>query len=433
MTAALAAGRGGDAGDLGSLIQAAHVPPLLTVPGEDVTLRYAIVCPAPGGDLLSGRPCDASGTVYIRPGQAGPFTMLSLERGDDSAQGRWFVRVPPAIAADPAGFSYYAVLRNDATGDVLTLPAAGAAAPQRSLQLGAPAAIDLGVHGFGRVRRRDARVVGADWGGDPGEVGVSNERGAGRIGPSSFDVDRRGRVTVLDQVNRRLLRWQGARTTAIRLRYATGLADMALGRDGSIYVLDATRKPTLRVLRADGRQRSARAIAERTWAQLRVGPQGPVVQSVPSEQWMPVGNSVHLLAREAQARRARSGRLLADGTEMVVLRVGADELRVATVAAGVVQSGWRIVSRTPLGEVQLAERVGNRVVVVLKTYTDTQDEFVVLVLDGKGVSRQFSLASAQWTETAPLARFRLVGSSLYQLGSTPAGLFVDRFDLEVTQ
>jgi hypothetical protein len=40
---------------------------------------------------------------------------------------------------------------------------------------------------------------------------------------------------------------------------------------------------------------------------------------------------------------------------------------------------------------------------------------------------------SEWAESAPLARFRLAGSSLYQLGSTPAGAFVDRYDLEVTR
>ena len=61
----------------------------------------------------------------------------------------------------------------------------------------------------------------------------------------------------------------------------------------------------------------------------------------------------------------------------------------------------------------------------------SEDEFVALVLGDKGLVRQISLASADWAETAPLGRFRLVGRSLYQLGSTPTGAFVDRFDLEV--
>jgi hypothetical protein len=64
-------------------------------------------------------------------------------------------------------------------------------------------------------------------------------------------------------------------------------------------------------------------------------------------------------------------------------------------------------------------------------YTNDQDEFVVLVLGPGGIEQRFSRDSADWAETAPLSRFRLVGASLYQLGSTPAGVFVDRIDLEV--
>ena len=90
-------------------------------------------------------------------------------------------------------------------------------------------------------------------------------------------------------------------------------------------------------------------------------------------------------------------------------------------------------SATPLGEVQLAEPLGNCVVLVIRPYTETQDEFLVLVLGDRGVERSFSVDSADWAETAPLARFRLVGSSLYQLGSTPSGMHVDRFDLEVNR
>ena len=73
------------------------------------------------------------------------------------------------------------------------------------------------------------------------------------------------------------------------------------------------------------------------------------------------------------------------------------------------------------------------VVVVMRPYTETQDEFLVLVLGDRGLERSFSLDSADWAETAPLARFRLAGSSLYQLGSTPSGMHVDRFDLEVNR
>jgi len=83
--------------------------------------------------------------------------------------------------------------------------------------------------------------------------------------------------------------------------------------------------------------------------------------------------------------------------------------------------------------VQLAEPNGNRFVVVTKTYTDDRSEYVVLLLDPSGVVNSFSVESLEWAESAPLARFRLAGSSLYRLGSTRAGLFVDRFDVEVSR
>ena len=75
---------------------------------------------------------------------------------------------------------------------------------------------------------------------------------------------------------------------------------------------------------------------------------------------------------------------------------------------------------TPLAEVQLAEPIGQRLVAVVRVYTDDADEFVALVLSRRGSFEEFSLDAADWAETAPLGRFRLVGRSLYQLGSTPA-------------
>jgi hypothetical protein len=116
--------------------------------------------------------------------------------------------------------------------------------------------------------------------------------------------------------------------------------------------------------------------------------------------------------------------------EVVVFRNG-NEIRAALTGPGLLRQTWRVTSETPLAEVQLAEPLGNRLLVVVRTYTDHADEFVVLVLGSRGIEERFSLDSADWAETAPLSRFRLVGSSLYQLGSTPAGLFVDRIDLEV--
>ena len=407
-------------------IEAAHLPPLLTLPGEPVALRYAIVC-TPRSD---GRPCDGSGEVYLRPGRSGPFRRLALGRGDHAVDGRYFVEVPAELASSRDGFSYYAVLRDEANGDSVTVPSGGAAAPQQSLPLRSAVEVELGAHEFGRTRPPAARVVTARWGSELGEAGVAGTRELGFVGPSAFDVDAKGAVTMLDQVNGRLQRWDRGRVEATEVDVSGGLAELAVEPDGTVDVLEppnrATPEPMLRRFDRTGAPRSVQRLADRTWAKLAIGPAGPVVQQQPSEQWMPAA-----LDRAEQARHGTPGRPLAGGRELFVQRIGSGELRLAEVAGNATVRAWRILSSTPLGEVQLVEPLGSGIVAVVKTYLDAQDEYLVLVLDRAGVVEQFALSAPQWAESAPLARFRLAGSSLYRLGSTHTGTFVDRFDLEV--
>jgi hypothetical protein len=412
-------------------LDALHVPPVLTRAGEPVTLRYAIVC-APRDD---GEPCDGSGSVYVRPGQSGPFRRLTLMRDADSDRGRYFVDLPSEIASSRDGFSYYAVLRDDAGGETLTVPAGGDSAPERSFPLGDVAELELGVHAFGHDRAPDERVVMARWGSEVGEAGLAGSRELGFIGPSSFDVGATGTVAVLDEVNDRVERWSRSGVRATSVDVSGGLADFALEPGGAMDVLEPpsrmTPAPVLRSFWADGTPRWAQRLSDRTWAKLAAGPTGPVVQQQPSEQWLPVANAGAALGRSAQADSGRPGRRFANGREVVVERIGSGELRLAELGGDSVVRSWRITSETPLGEVQLVEPHGNRLVVVTKTYTDERSEYVVLVLNRSEIATSFAVESLEWAESAPLARFRLAGSSLYRLGSTRAGLFVDRFDLEV--
>src|SRR6266545_4290480 len=366
-------------------VDAAHVPPVLTLPGEQIRLRFAVVC-TPRDD---GEPCRGSGDVYVRAGQTGPFRRLALRRSEDSKDGRYYSDLPGEIASSRDGFSYYAVVRDDATTATVTVPSGGAAAPQRSMLLGAPAPVTLGAHVFGHPRAADARVVDARWGSGPQEVGLAGSRERGFTGPSAFAVEADGSYDVLEPPN------------------------------------------TLRSFRPDGSQKWSQTLSDRTWAKLAHGPTGPVVQQQPSEQWLPAAERGAPLTRSAQARGGRPGKPVGDGREVIVERVGEGELRVAEAAGNSPLRSWRITSATPLGEVQLAEAHANCIVLVTKTYTDERDEFLVLVLDSKGLAQEFSVAATAWAEAAPLARFRLSGSSLYRLGSTQSGAFVDRFDLEV--
>jgi hypothetical protein len=428
------ADRAGEATAASSL-EATHLPALLTASDERVALYYDVYC---GREDAAGldAPCDAEASVFVRPGDAGTFERLPLRPDARAPEGRYVAEVPAAIARSRAGFSYYATFTSDGGSHELVLPAGGASAPQRSLPLGRNIDVRLPSHAFGHPRKADARVAEAAWGSGAGEVGLEQGRNLPPIGGSAFEVDSSGTVTVLDEANRRLLRWRAGSNPPSQTALAIDgtLADLAVADDGTVYVLESSghspRSNVLRSFMPNGSEIASGLTAERA-SEVRVGANGDaVVQQQPSGQWMVGASKDQVLLPGNQRKSGRSGRPLADGSEVVVLRRG-NEIRVALVRSGAVERSWRVMSADALAEVQLAEPRGGNLVLVARVYTDSRDEFLVLVLGAKGLVHSFAVESADWAETAPVSRFRLAGSSLYQLGSTPVRVFVDRYDLEV--
>jgi len=413
-------------------LEASHLPPLLTVPGEDLELRFDSTCLAADADE-SGAGCEVSGTVIAREGSGGEPVELPLE---PAGGGVLTTRVPTSLASAPRGFTYYAVLRAEPGGPVAAVPAGGAAAPYRSLPMSNTVGVDLGAHVFGVGVRKGARIAFAPWGSGPRSVGLESGPQQTPVGASSFDVDDAGTLTVLDEVNHRLLRWpDGVGVPSLTpVSVAGTIADLRVATDGSAYALETVaspgRGPLVRRFDADGRELETVETAERTASRIELGPEGPLVLAHPSHQWLPLYVDGAPAARSQQQAHGRTGQPVAAGREVVVLRRDR-EVRVALVTAEGVRRSWRITSDTPLAEVQLAEVRGPRAVIVVRAYSDLEDEFIVLVLDGKGVVSRFAVCPEDWAETAPLSRFRIAGSWLYRLGSSPAGAFVDRFDLEV--
>jgi hypothetical protein len=423
--------RGADSN--GPFVEATHLPPLLTAEGEPVDLSYDTYCIDSQSEEAEGS-CALTGSVFIRPGAKGQFRELPLL--SDGTAGRLVAQVPETIASSRTGFTYYAEIKAESGRASVTLPAGGASAPHQSLPLGRAIEIDLGRHRFGEPSPADERVAEIGWGDGQSEAGLEQGRNLTPIGASAFDIDPSGVVVLLDQAHRRVLRWRNGsgKPTRIPVAIAGTLADMSLAPDGTIYVLESVnrlgRTPLVRRFDSYGEELEPTEIAERTSSQIRQGPSGPVVLQQPSGQWMPIAFAGSPVGPEIQRRRGRSGRPLRGGGEVVVLRRG-NEIRVALAGPAGVRRSWRITSETALAEVQLAEPFGQNLVLVVRVLTDDVDEFVALVLDNEGLIQRISLDSADWAETAPLGRFRLVGHSLYQLGSTPTGAFVDRFDLEV--
>ena len=174
------------------LLDATHLPPLLTAPDEEVVLRYDVHCASAFEGTEDAAPdtggCSPGGMVFVRAGVSGQFQPIPLAIDPTAAQGRWFARVPAAIAGSRRGFSYYAVLRAGSGDVTTTLPSGGASSPHRSLPLGRAVQVSLGRHEFGRVREADQRVAQGRWGRGAGEIGLEGGTNVAPTGGSSFDV-----------------------------------------------------------------------------------------------------------------------------------------------------------------------------------------------------------------------------------------------------
>jgi hypothetical protein len=419
----------------GAVLDATHLPPLLTLPGERVELEYDVHCaPAEPADVDEG--CIVQGTVYTRTIGGSTFTPIPLRERTTNGIRQLTAAAPPGLGSHSAGFEYYAVIEAPALERRVVLPAGGADAPHVSRSLANPVEVALGRHDFGATRAADARPALARWGSGDLDVGLEGGRGTSPVGASAFDVDAAGRILLLDQVRRRLLRWAPGRRAPVGIPLSvTGtIADLAAASDGSVYVLESVAhahgRPLVRRFDDGGRELEAIETAERGASQLRSSPGGTLVLSQPSHHWMPMMLHGVPASRAEQLGNGRAGRTVLGGSQVVSYRVR-DELRVAIVSRERVTRSWRVTSETPLAEVQLAEPRGQPLVVVVRVYEASDAEFDVLVLDRAGLVQRFAVSPSDWAESAPLGRFKLVGRSLFRLGSTPTAAFVDRFDLEV--
>ncbi len=429
-----------------AFVTATHFPPRLRAAGEPAQLRYDIYCLPPGGDSdQSAGVCDGGGTVYVRPGASGRFTAVPLQLDPNAVEGRYYADVPAAIANAATGFQYYAVLEDRSRGLTTTLPAGGASAPQWSWRLGQPATVDLGTHTFGATRQASARVVSASWGDGPGQVGLEDGADA-PAGASSFDVVGRT-VYLLDEANKRILRYPDGDSppSVVATPAVSGvIADLAVAANprpggGSYFVLEEphANQPSavLDTLDASGATIRRDALPERVAPQVRLAGSTVYVSQYPSSQWMPaaVDGGARALTTNDEVAGGVPGRPLASGGEIAVESLG-DEIRVALVdSAGTVRRAYAVRSATPIADVQLADVLpSGKLVLVFSVYTETQHEYQVLVLGATDTVTSFAVPADEYAESSPLSRFRLSGTSLYRLGSTASGPFVDRYDLGVS-
>ena len=406
------------AGGFGEIL---HTPVLLARAGQPVELSYDVVCGALKDEPTSH--CSPSGSVYVRPTGGSTFSRLSLER---DADGLLSAVVPGTDAR--AGFDYYVVM-NNGRGWTATLPEAGAEAPQHVWSLQDWATVDVGAAWFGRSRAPSSVVRGFTWGRGDAAIGLDTGREQSRIGPSAFDVAPDGSIVVLDHVNHRLVVLRrGTEAEQLPIDFSGGEGDLAVGGDGRIYVLDSSAKPLLRAFTASGAPIAAGRLAEPTADMVRMGPSGPLVHSYPSEMWLPTGPGRPPFAPGRQLASAQSARTVRGGLGVVV-HASPSEVKLALVRGDRVEHTWMLRGETSFGEVQLAEPYGDGMVVVVRLWNEKHAAFRVLRLSPEGLVQSFDVAPADWAESGSLSRFRLHGSTLYQLRSDPSGISIAEFEI----
>jgi hypothetical protein len=386
-------------------------PASLRLPGESADVHFWLSC-----ILVHCRP---SARAYVRAVGSGSFTAVRVVTKHDGSD---VIHVPAAIANAPQGFEYYVAAHDSTSHQQARYPIGGAVAPKRSLLLAHPIVVDLGppTHVAGPPRRR---VVSVGWGSRPGQVGLERTE-AGYEGVADFDVTRSGAVWLLDQVKHRTLRFTGGRETrALPLAIGLEAANLALGTNGELYVLD-NGTYVLHEFSPAGRTVASFHVPDDLAGGLRALGSTVYVDLEPSGQWAPVIRNGGVLDRRAAIRGVLAGAPLADGRQVAVWARA--DVRVALLrGAGSVERSWRLVGATANNPfLELAQPLGEKLVVVLAGTGSYQ----VVVLDGHRVVERFAVPKQEWIDSAA-GTFRLVGSSLYHLGSTSTGVFVDRYDL----
>jgi hypothetical protein len=201
-----------------------------------------------------------------------------------------------------------------------------------------------------------------------------------------------------------------------------------VGDDGTVYVLDSTAKPQVRAFTPTGTPIATARLGEPTADMVRVGPGGPLVHAYPSEMWLPTGSGRPPFASERQLAAAQAARGVPGGVGVVV-HASPAEVKLALVRGERVEHAWVLHGETSFGEVQLAEPYGNGMLVVVRLWDEKHAEFRVLRLAPEGLVESFDVAPAEWAESASLSRFRLHGSTLYQLRSDPSGIEIAKFEI----
>jgi hypothetical protein len=395
-----------------------YTPPILVRAGEPIRIPIQVVCAT-----AVGKACSAQVTLGTREDDAA----WRLTRSTGGARLQLDVTAPAKRAAtDASGGSVDFFIQAEGPGG------ARASLGQPSLPLrfyvtGEMPVVALPRIAFGHVRTPHT-VLFLPWGSGPRRAGVQVGRESATLGPSSFDVDARGRILLLDGLQGREALFSGNRLLRETRVGVIGRGDVAVTPRGVSYVL-AQRRTGLRVQRIDrrGRLGSAMPIGKGILSQIRTVGEQPYVDVLPLDAWVPVAG------RGGSAGAQRVARPLGSQVGLLSTASGST-VRLGMVRGDAVMNAVELRSSKRVGELALAEPDGRggywAVVRVWRDGPRPADQYQVVHEWGGRVVDSFAVADRRFAGSGPLGRFRLgPDGELYQMMSEPAGLRVVRYDL----
>lgn len=394
--------------------QVFYTSPVLVREGERVRVPVDVVCAT-----AQGAPCDAAVIFAARAG-SGRWQQATVP----AAKGLQFdVTAPASRALAPGAASgrvdFYLRAR-DAFGHATTL--GSERRPLSFYVTNRLPVLRLPTIPFGKARR-GRTVLSLPWGSGPTRAGLAPGLESATLGPSSFDVDSTGRVYLVDPLQDRVVLFRDGRLVRETEAVVGPRAEIAVASDGHSFVADATGAGIrVREMGRGGRLVRTTSLGEGLAWHIRATGRGVFVNVLPRDVWVPVSGGPAVVGMPT----ARGSRLLRLGTERYV--------RLAMVRHGAVSEAVEVRSALTLGEVALAEPDGHGgyvlVVHVWRADPRPADEYRVVHLRNGRVVETFAVANTKFAATPPLSRFRLGrDGALYQLGSTPSALVIERFGL----
>jgi hypothetical protein len=275
-----------------------------------------------------------------------------------------------------------------------------------------------------RPDRARAGTVALDmpWGTGPRRAGLSPGNESATIGPSSFDVDRRGRIHVLDSLQNRIAVFARGRLIGQLPISVTPQSDLAVARDGTTYVAEQ-RSGRVRVvaIAPSGRTRSARDLGPGILAELRTGPDSAFARLLPLDAWVPVG---------PRSGRVRTGLPQPSGA-LFVSSVVRHSIRLGLARRGGVDRAVELHPRMHLGELALAAPDRDAFVTVFRVLRGGSSAgFQAARVRADGALATFAISDHDFADPMASSRFRLgADGNLYQLATFPDGLRILRYEM----